>query len=245
MQRAHVLAAMNAVSADLAAIGVAKTQKNKEQGFMFRGVDAVMNALAPLLVKHKLLILPRYFDHACETRRTASGKNIYSVTLRGEFHFCSVLDGTEVVIATYGEGMDLADKATTKAMAIAYKYAIFEGFCVPLEPTEDPDAQSHEETTRPGQSTRLDVQEFVDNFETMFLEAKDLPELSSLFTLAQSDVKKQAKKEDWPIDWTADALGTITKAKDKVKTKLQSKMNDRKKPADTPPPDEPQPGDEG
>lgn len=40
-----------------------------------------------------------------------------------------------------GESMDSGDKATNKAMAIAFKYACFQTFCIPTESLmDDPDA---------------------------------------------------------------------------------------------------------
>ena len=39
--------------------------------------------------------------------------------------------------------MDSGDKATNKAMAIAFKYACFQVFCIPTEEMKDPDAESH------------------------------------------------------------------------------------------------------
>lgn len=40
--------------------------------------------------------------------------------------------------------MDSGDKATNKAMAIAFKYACFQVFCIPTEEMKDPDAECHE-----------------------------------------------------------------------------------------------------
>ena len=40
--------------------------------------------------------------------------------------------------------MDMGDKATNKAMAIAYKYLCFQIFCIPTEEMSDPDAESLE-----------------------------------------------------------------------------------------------------
>jgi hypothetical protein len=40
--------------------------------------------------------------------------------------------------------MDMGDKATNKAMAIAYKYLCFQVFCIPTEEMTDPDAESLE-----------------------------------------------------------------------------------------------------
>ena len=45
---------------------------------------------------------------------------------------------------TLGEGMDSGDKASNKAMAIAYKYALFQVFCIPTEEMTDPDGESYE-----------------------------------------------------------------------------------------------------
>jgi hypothetical protein len=217
----HVLTAMVAVSAGLAKMGIAKASKNKDQNFMYRGVDDVMNAIAPLLVANKLLIIPRYYDRACEARRTKSGGNIYNVTLRCELNFTSAVDGSVVTSQMWGEGMDSADKATNKAMAIAYKYGVMQGFCIPLEPTADPDSESHEETAAEGQVTKADVEAVVDDIELRFVEADELPELATLFTQAQADLKRYAVNQKWERDWLADSLGAIAKAKDKRKKKLQ------------------------
>ena len=64
---------INAVMNEIGAIG--KDSKNAQQGFMFRGIDAVMNALAPALQKHKLFIVPEVLDQRREERQTKSGNN--------------------------------------------------------------------------------------------------------------------------------------------------------------------------
>ena len=43
-----------------------------------------------------------------------------------------------------GEGMDSGDKASNKALAVAFKYACFQVFCIPTEEMKDPDAECHE-----------------------------------------------------------------------------------------------------
>ena len=40
--------------------------------------------------------------------------------------------------------MDSGDKASNKAMSVAFKYAAFELFCIPTEEMVDPDAETHE-----------------------------------------------------------------------------------------------------
>ena len=127
--------------ADIGAIG--KDKKNAQQGFKYRGVDDVMNALQPVMVKHGLFVVPEIIDQRREERQTSRGGNlIYSVcTVRYTFY---AKDGSSVQCVVIGEGMDSGDKATNKAMSIAFKYACFQVFCIPTEEMKDPDAEVHE-----------------------------------------------------------------------------------------------------
>lgn len=134
-----VYAAIAAVAAELAEQGIAKEQVNQGQHYNFRGIDDVLNALAPLLAKHKLLILPRMVSRECVEHDTKSGGGtLFRVTVRGEFDFVSAEDASKHTVAMYGEAMDTGDKATNKAMSAAYKYAAFQAFCIPVD-VEDAD----------------------------------------------------------------------------------------------------------
>ena len=53
-------------------------------------------------------------------------------------------DGSHIESIIIGEGLDTGDKATNKAMAIAYKYACFQVFCIPTEEMVDPDSERPE-----------------------------------------------------------------------------------------------------
>lgn len=46
--------------------------------------------------------------------------------VKAEFDFVATEDGSKHTVVTYGEAMDSGDKATNKAMSIAYKYAAFQ-----------------------------------------------------------------------------------------------------------------------
>jgi len=61
-----------------------------------------------------------------------------------EFDLVCAEDGSKHTIATIGEAMDSADKATNKAMSAAYKYACIQAFCIPTEGDNDADATTHE-----------------------------------------------------------------------------------------------------
>ena len=128
---------------------VGKNQKNQQQGFMFRGIDAVMNAIYPALVKNKVFIVPEVLEHEREERKTKSGTNmIYSICKIRYTFFAE--DGSSVSAVVIGEGMDTGDKATNKAMAIAFKYACFQVFCIPTEEMkgQDPDSEVPEQSIK-------------------------------------------------------------------------------------------------
>lgn len=139
-----VYAAINAVQAALAVDGIGKDRKNVQQGYSFRGIDDVYNALAPLLAKHGLCVLPRILTRQCEERTTAKGGVLFYVTVEAEFDFVSAEDGSTHVVRTFGEAMDSGDKATNKAMSAAYKYAAFQAFAIPTEGDNDADNQTHQ-----------------------------------------------------------------------------------------------------
>ena len=137
---AEIYQAIIGVMFDIGVIG--KEKKNAQQGFKYRGVDDVMNALQPAMVQHGLFVVPEIIDQKREERQTNRGGNlIYSVcTVRYTFY---AKDGSSVQCVVVGEGMDSGDKATNKAMSIAFKYACFQVFCIPTEEMKDPDAEVH------------------------------------------------------------------------------------------------------
>lgn len=144
----EVYKAIANVAAEMATVGISKGKENKQQGFKFRGIDDVYNALAPVLARNGLVILPRCVERNVVERVTAKGGNLFYVTVRAEFDFVSAVDGSKHTVATYGEAMDSGDKATNKAMSAAFKYAAFQSFCIPTEETAvDADAVTHPATT--------------------------------------------------------------------------------------------------
>lgn len=141
----NIYESINAIMQDMGAIG--KDKVNKVQNFKFRGIDDVMNALKPLLAKHKVFVVPQVLTHEREERQTKSGGNLIFSLCDIKFTFYAE-DGTFVEAITTGEGMDSGDKATNKAMAIAFKYALFQVFCIPTEEMKDPDADTPPESSK-------------------------------------------------------------------------------------------------
>lgn len=145
----EVYKAISAVAREMAEQGISKDRENRQQGFSFRGIDQVYNALAPMLAKHGLVILPRITERTVTERTTKSGAVLFYVVVKAEFDFVATEDGSKHTVTTYGEAMDSGDKATNKAMSIAYKYAAFQAFCIPTEQTAiDADAEVHHVAAR-------------------------------------------------------------------------------------------------
>jgi hypothetical protein len=140
-----VYAAIAAVQGELAKVGIAKNRKNTQgSGYNFRGIDDVYSALSPLLASHGLCVLPRVMDHSVIERQSKNGGALFYTTVKAEFDFVAVADGSIHTCATFGEAMDSGDKSTNKAMSAAYKYAAFMAFAIPVEGEPDADASTHE-----------------------------------------------------------------------------------------------------
>ena len=145
---ANVYALISKVSAIISEDGISKSRKNAQQGYQFRGIDDIYNAIAPILAKSGLVILPRCTDHKIEVRETGAGKKLFCAYIKVDFDFVSSFDSSKHTITTYGEAMDMADKATNKAMSAAYKYAVMQAFCIPTEGDNDADSSTHESTPK-------------------------------------------------------------------------------------------------
>ena len=174
MSAPSVYAAINAVTAELATNGIAKTRTNEVDDYNYRSIDDVLDRLAPLLAKHKLCVLPRAVERSVTERSDEQDHLLLHVALRVEFTLTSVEDGTSHVVEAYGEALDGGDKATAKAMSAAYKAAMVQTFCIPIANGDDADRTSHRLSPRthspePLQGWRqwcLDVEDIVSLCES-------------------------------------------------------------------------------
>lgn len=132
------------VASALSREGIAKTGKNQQQNYSFRGIDQIYNALAPLLAQNRLCILPRVIERSIIERVTQKGGTLFYTVIKMEFDFVSAEDGSVHTVATIGEAMDSGDKSSNKAQSAAYKYAAMMTFCIPTEGDNDTENQTHE-----------------------------------------------------------------------------------------------------
>lgn len=126
-----IQAALVAAMRDICGKGIAKLDRNKAQGYNFRGIEAAMNELSPILINHGITVTPRYSELTIQERaKVDEGKALRFVTLKGAFTFAAD-DGSNVVSECYGEAMDSGDKAVIKAQSVAFRTALFQQFVVP------------------------------------------------------------------------------------------------------------------
>ena len=144
MENAMIYSALTAAAACINAVG--KNGMNTSQGWKFRSIDDIYNALNPALIAAGLTIVPRLLEKEItqdEPRVFPNGsKQAGATTARLTMQYTVYAqDGSSIDAVTIGEGKDFGDKACNKAMAIAYKYMAFQLFCIPTEEMrrDDPD----------------------------------------------------------------------------------------------------------
>lgn len=205
MDNRKVLEGIAKVSGILSQSGIAKGRKNQQQGYAFRGIDDVLNALAPLLAENQLVVLPNVTSRECVERATKSGSALFYVTVAVNFRIMCAEDGSEVSATVFGEAMDSADKATNKAMSAAYKYFAIQTFCIPTEGDNDADAHTPDVAPAPAPtgtpSERAKAMPY-PNKGNAEIPPQVRTVLDSLMTMEEitakcSEYKPMAQKEGW------------------------------------------------
>ena len=168
MAAPSVYASINAVSAELAEHGIAKTHVNAVDDYQYRSIDDLLDRLAPVLAKHRLCVLPRALKRTIAERQDEGQRVLFHVSLKVAFTLTSVDDGSCHVVKAYGEALDPSDKATAKAMSAAYKSAMIQTFCIPLAGSEEPDRAS------PRATSRTHVPEPVQGWEQWARDIEDI-----------------------------------------------------------------------
>lgn len=157
---------------------VEKKGKNTAQGYTFRGIEQLYAAVHPLFVKHGVFCAPEVVEKFTETYTTKNGSPAFRVLLTVK-HFFYTSDGSSISVTTVGEGVDTSDKASSKAMSMAMKYAFVELFSIPTEDVADGDKES----------PTLDVGATKKEFENQ----KDVPVAWSGASKEKKSVQKQGK----------------------------------------------------
>lgn len=130
-----IYSAMLDVMEQVQAVG--KTGRNSAQGYNFRGIDEVVNAVGPALRKCSVIVVPRVLSMHHRDFTTDKGKIQHEAIVEVEYSFIAE-DGSRIVCSAPGEASDFSDKATTQAMSVAYRTALIQALCLPTD-SPDPD----------------------------------------------------------------------------------------------------------
>lgn len=190
---------MTAILGELPALG--KSAFNEQQRFHYRSHDDVLNALNPLLAKHGVFVVPLVLDRLPAQRTTRGGGIMYEVNLHVQYTFYAS-DGSAVRASAWGEGTDSGDKATNKAMTMAFKNVLAQAFAISTADTIDADGQTPEETVK-----AFDVEtDLMPNAPS----GKDAPKL----------IGEAFQRFDPTVDWSATVESVVVEKYGKVRERL-------------------------
>lgn len=166
---------IEALSAVMEAVRtVHKGDRNKQQGFNFRGVDAVVNAVGPVLRTNGVVVVPLVEDISeSEFTTKDKGTRMHQVVVRTRYRFYGPA-GDHIEAVTYGEAADAGDKAVTKAQSVALRIALLQALCIPTD-EPDPDSMAYE---------RNSVSEEVNNVHRQIIAAGEARGMDPSATMA-------------------------------------------------------------
>jgi prophage DNA circulation protein len=139
------------VMADVQALGKNSRVDSGPARFNFRGVDDVMNVVGPALRKHGVSVVPVAVSHSAENVTTRNGANMRNVTVFVSYAINGPA-GDSMPGAAAGEAADSGDKATPKAMSVAFRTFLLQSLCLPTD-EQDPDQHQYERGNAAPQET--------------------------------------------------------------------------------------------
>jgi hypothetical protein len=188
-----VVEALSAVMAEVQAVG--KKDRNSQQGYDFRGIDAVVNAVGPVFRKHGVIALPHKSEARYRDVQTSTGKPSRECTVTVTYRFYGPA-GDFIDCEVPGESMDFGDKGAPKAMSVAYRIALLQALCIPTHDPE-PDAQHYERAERPAWDA-AEQEVLVTGWSAEIEDAKDE---TALKEIGQKVLAAKRRKELSPASY--------------------------------------------
>lgn len=125
-------------------------------GYSFASERAIIETLRPAMVENGIIVhVVEIRDVEREAFQTRNGGTSNRTTMLAVVRFAHAPSGTHIDVQALGEGVDVGDKSSNKAMTIALKYALRQTFM--LETGDDPDqTPSHEYERTPRRPVNVD-----------------------------------------------------------------------------------------
>lgn len=161
-------------------VAVRKGERNSHFNFNFRGIDAVMNTVGPVLRTHGVVVVPADMQATYSPVATSGGKPAMNVQVRNTYRFYGPSGDYFDTVAT-GESIDNGDKGTAKANSVAFRTCLLQALCLPTD-EPDPDSFSPERAARNAEEKK---QHWNDIYSRM-TSAGSKDELRSLWQEANS-----------------------------------------------------------
>lgn len=130
----NVHQAIVAVSVGVGAVG----KGGMQQGFAFRGIDDVLNAVSPVMRTHGLTLFPSKVERIRGSSTFKGGGTANVIDLVVDYTFTGP-DGSQIVVQVASEATDSLDKATAKAMSVALRTCLIQTFAIPTVEETGPD----------------------------------------------------------------------------------------------------------
>lgn len=174
-------------------IAVRKGERNSHFNFNFRGIDAVMNAVGPILREHGVIVVPHNMEATYAPMTTAKGGAAMNVQVRNTYRFYGPAGDYFDTVAT-GESIDNGDKGTAKANSVAFRTCLLQALCLPTD-EPDPDSFSPERAAEMNKGhwndvyNRMTQAEDVDTLRALWKEAN-----TAKFTDLQAQIMERVEK---------------------------------------------------
>jgi hypothetical protein len=159
---------------------VGKNDRNSQQNYSFRGIDAVINAVGPVFRELGVVAIPHKSQAHYRDVQTSQGKPSRECTVTVTYRFYGPA-GDYIEAEVPGESMDFGDKGAPKAMSVAYRICLLQSLCIPTDEA-DPDSQSYERAAPPEPVTDFG---WLDGFKVRLTAAGTAGEVRGLIGEAQ------------------------------------------------------------
>lgn len=227
---------------------VSKRERNQQQNFSFRGIDAVVNAVSPALRAHGVIVFPEVLSSDYASVEVGKNRTLMGhcrVTVKYTY---MAPDGSSIASVVAAESMDSGDKATAKAMSVAFRTSLLQTLCLPTD-EKDPDHEVYERSPNTGNrgvAPQPVVEQSFEDRLAKFNEAcakegidpqtilgmagitepteADLPQLRETFKAYRNHIAKQAAEPASDVEGmkqVAQAVNTLKKVFDMPKSDLE------------------------
>lgn len=167
-----IIQALSSVMEDVRAVG--KTGHNSHGGYDFRGIDAVVNAVSPVLRKHSVVVVPNLISRDYQQIAVgAKGSLMGHMQVTVEYTFYGPA-GDHISATVAGEAFDSGDKATPKAMSVAFRTALLQSLALPTTES-DPDDATYERSSEVASD-----QQWLTNVLSTIAQASDIEGLKAI-----------------------------------------------------------------